>query len=249
MIDLRCTDAQSLINSLPSGSVDFTHLDPPWGYDNFGMTEHGAAAGHYDGLPIPEILRHLEGTFDLAKPDTYALVWVTFPKLWEYVIEAALFEAGNIPPKTELDGTFYEMLKKCLRKHQVGGWRYITGGAWGKANGMGIGFHVRGDAEFWLLYAKGSPRPLSTQSNLILAPRIGHSEKPQEALRAIVGMTTPIGGLVLDLYAGASASMARACRATGRQYVGAEIDPIRHSEALRRFALDEQSSMVLGVAR
>jgi DNA modification methylase len=43
----------------------------------------------------------------------------------------------------------------------------------------------------------------------------------------------PTGCLVLDLYAGL-APMARACKATGRDYLGAEIDPERHRHAMAK---------------
>jgi hypothetical protein len=121
-------------------------------------------------------------------------------------------------------------------------WNYVSGGAWGKTNGLGIGHHFRGDAELALLYKKGSPKPIEVLSNLWLSPRIGHSEKPQTALRSIIRLTTPPDGLVFDMYAGASASMAMACRSFGRDYIGVEIDEKRHAEALLRLS---QQEMVL----
>lgn len=214
-IDLRCCSACDLLGGLPDGGVDFVHLDPPWQYDNYRDPVHGAASGHYDVLSGAAIAQHIRIAYQKAREDSYCLVWCTFPKLQEWTCHS------------EFTTTY----------------RYLTGGAWGKTNGLGVGFHVRGDAELWLLYAKGAPKPLTTQSNLVLAPRIGHSEKPQEALRALVRMAVPPDGLVLDLYAGASASMARACRATGRRYLGAEIDPQRHAAALRRLALEEQATL------
>jgi N6-adenosine-specific RNA methylase IME4 len=206
-----------LMATLAPGSVAFVHLDPPWDYDNDGV--HAAARNHYDGLPVLVIASHMRAAYDLAADNAYCAVWCTFPKLQEWA---------------SLD-TFTTQ------------WQYITGCAWGKTNGLGVGFHVRGDAEILLLYKKGQPKPQATTSNLWLAPRIGHSEKPQNALRALVSMATQEGDTVLDLYAGASASLARACRALGRNYVGAEIDPARHAEALQRLALEEQTEMQWGV--
>jgi hypothetical protein len=100
-----------------------------------------------------------------------------------------------------------------------------------------MGFHFRGDSEPLLLYRKGAPKPLDgARSNLWLAARGEHSEKPRLALDALVKMGCPPGGLVLDLYAGATASLAVVCRRLGRGYVGAEIDPERHREAMLRLA-------------
>lgn len=135
---------------------------------------------------------------------------------------------------------------RLRRKQHLGAWRPVTGGAWGKTNGLGVGFHTRGDAEPWLLYVKGSVRPQGHLSNLCLSPRVGHSEKAQGPLRDIVRNYSRPGDLVLDLYAGSSASLARACRATGRRYAGAEIDEARHAEALQRLRLDEQADMFEG---
>jgi site-specific DNA-methyltransferase (adenine-specific) len=123
----------------------------------------------------------------------------------------------------------------------------LTGACWGKVGGLGVGYHFRGDSEPLLLYRKGNPRPLEgSKSNLWLHPRLGHSEKPPNALEALVRMSCPEDGLVLDPYAGESASLAKVCRRLGRRYVGAEIDPERHARALRRLAGEsrKQAAMV-----
>jgi hypothetical protein len=170
----------------------------------------GNAADKYGGLTEAGIAPHLAAAWRVAAPDCYLAVWATLPKLAEWMT--------------------------C----SVAPWQYVTGAAWGKINGLGVGYHFRGDAELLLLYKKGSPKPLDgSKSNLWLAPRTGHSEKPQLALRALVAMAAPVGGLVVDCYAGESASLARACRALDRAYVGAELDPIRHARALIRLSQQE----------
>lgn len=212
-IDLRCADIGAVIKTVAPESVALVVADPPWDYQNWTDAKQGAAAHYYDGLSMYHIAAHLAHTYDLAMPNAYMAVWCTFPKLAEWISHFNVFQRG--------------------------GWEYITGAVWGKTNGLGIGFHVRGDAELVLLYKKGAPKPQATTSNLWLAPRIGHSEKPQKALRALLELATQPGDLVLDVYAGASASMARACRALGRDYVGAEIDPARHNEAMLRLSQQE----------
>ena len=57
-----------------------------------------------------------------------------------------------------------------------------------------------------------------------------HSVKPADWLRAWLMRWTDPGDLVVDLYAG-MAPLAHACLATGRRYVGAEIDEERHARA------------------
>lgn len=211
-VDLRCCDVTEMLRSLAPASAALVVADPPWHYDNSGT--RGAAANHYDGLPCWDIAHHMISAARVASEHSYMAVWCTFPKLQEWLWES------------------YPLLASA-------GWQYVTGGAWGKTNGMGPGFHFRGDAEVLLLYKKGAPKPLRDASNLWLAPRIGHSEKPQAALRALVATFCPPDGLVVDLYAGASASLALACRALCRSYVGAELSPERHRLALLRLSQQE----------
>lgn len=214
---LECCDVQALMDSLPDGCADLVIADPPWDYQNWGDTKNGAASAYYDGLPMEDIVQHIRAAWRVAADDAYLIVWCTFPKLHEWSLRGQLSMS----------------------------WEYITGGAWIKSGGMGIGFHLRSNAEALLVYRKGAPKPRTHQVNYWTAPRTGHSEKPQNALRDLLRWGSPEGGLVLDLYAGASAALARACRAEGRRYLGAEIDPARHQEALRRLSLAEQSAFAL----
>jgi hypothetical protein len=210
------------------GRVRLVHADPPWEYEfDWG---NGAAAHDYSTLSLSDIRSHALDVAYLAAPDAYLALWCTFPKLPEWMGAAA----GD------------DEFKKR--------WRYKTGGVWGKRGGSGgMGYHFMQDCELVLLYRRGGGASLRRLSSFwVSSPREGHSVKPQSALRALVGISTDPGDLVLDLYAGASASMARACRALGRRYVGCEKSAERHAEALRRLVLDEQAEMELagvGAAR
>jgi N6-adenosine-specific RNA methylase IME4 len=234
-MDLRCQDVRAMIASLPDRCAAFVMADPPWPYSDGGPPMgkrrdapnlRGIAKCYYHGLDEATIAEHLAMTHRIAASDCYLAVWCTFPKIFEWAAHDAIVRQS--------------------------GWRYVTGAAWGKTGGAwGVGFHFRGDAELCLLYKKGNPRPLTgSASNLWLtgedAPgglwleaRSRHSEKPQTALRALVSMAAPVGGLVVDCYAGESASLARACRVLGRRYVGAELDQARHQRALVRLSQQE----------
>jgi len=218
-IDLRCSSAESLIASLDPGSVAGVHADPPWPYDNgtSGGSGTSGVGALYDTPSIPAIAKTLDLCWDACADRAYLAVWCTWPKLSEW-----------------------------FAAHGSMRWRYVTGGAWTKQGGFGMGYHAAGDSEFWLLYVKGSPRPADgRQTNAIHAPRLGHSEKPQEALEVLVKTLAKPGGLILDPFAGESASLARCCARLGRGYVGAELDPERHARALRRLAGEsrEQAAM------
>lgn len=118
-------------------------------------------------------------------------------------------------------------------------WKPLTGGTWGKVGRRGIGFHMRGDSEPLLVFRKGKPPRGEQCSNLwpTDAPywperrTAHHSEKPAAVLADLLRVTTKPGDVVLDLYAGASASMARVCHLMGRSYIGAESDPERADSA------------------
>ena len=163
----------------------------------------GSASGHYKALTMAEIVASLDAAWDVCGDSGRLVLWATFPQLHDLI-----------------------PLMNSTR------WRYVTGGAWHKVGRPGIGFHWRGDSEPVLVFVKGRPpRPSTALSSGHAAARRKHSEKPVAWMAQwIEGWTQP-GDLVLDLYAGL-APLARSCGATGRRYLGAEIDPVRHAQAL-----------------
>jgi len=185
--------------------ADLVVADPPWTYRNTG---EGAAANAYACLDDWQVAEHLTAASAVAVADCYAVLWCTWPKIWEWMLRG--------------DGI---------------GWTYKTGGSWHKTGALGVGFHWRGDSEPCLVYVHGKPKPQPavTISNAFDSPRGLHSEKPLDWARDHVRAFCPPGGLVLDLYAG-MAPYARACLLEGRRYLGAEIDPDRHSGALALLA-------------
>ncbi len=217
MIDLRCQDVAAMLESLPSESAALIHADPPWSYsDGSKSVLRGLAGTKYDGLSEAAIAEHLVAAYRVAAADSYLMMWATFPKLLEWA---------------RLDSVML-----------AGGWAYVSGAAWGKTNGLGVGYHFRGDSELLLLYKKGQPKPLGgSKSNLWLADRLEHSEKPQVALEALVRMGAAPGALVVDCYAGESASLALACRRLGRAYIGAELSPKRWRLAMARLSQQEMA--------
>ena len=218
-IDLRCCSAQGLIASLEPGSVAGVIADPPWPYDNgtSGGSGTSGVGSLYETPTIDAIAGVLDATFTACGERAYLAIWVTWPKASDW-----------------------------FAIHNQMRWRYVTGGCWTKQGGFGMGYHAAGDSEFWLLYVKGNPRPAEgRQTNAIHAPRLGHSEKPQAALDVLVKTIAPRGGLILDPFAGESASLARCCARLGRRYVGAEIDPERHARALRRLAGESRAQAAM----
>jgi N6-adenosine-specific RNA methylase IME4 len=208
--------------------VGLVHADPPWSYGQRpdGVLPEKRAAGQYTTTTTHEIAEVVEAAFEVAAPDCYLVLWSTFPTLREWFAASSGLS-----------------------------WEYVSGGAWTKyrlagreleLGSPGIGYHWRGDVEPVLLYRKGRPRPLSTTRNahvgleleahlVALEARGRHSEKPLAFLEQLVEAFSSPGAEVLDLYSGL-APLSRACLATGRRYLGAEIDPERHAAALSLLA-------------
>lgn len=213
-------DVADLLTELPPKSTDFVHCDAPFAYRSFSEARHGAAAAHYPCLGPDVIAAHLSAAYRVTKDHSYLALWLPLPHF----------------------STWGQMLPTI----QEGGWRYLSGLSWIKVGGLGMGYHVRNDAELCLLLAKGNPRPyVPARSNVLRAPRQQvHSQKPTQALTYLLELATQEGDTVLDMYCG-SGSMALACRRLRRRYVGSEIDESRHAAALYRLSLPEQSSLPL----
>lgn len=247
-IDFLQTDADALFawmaaeiaaGRLDPATLQGWHIDPPWRYENMGGGLEGTAAEQYAGLSEQAIAGHLTQAFALSAPDAYALVWLTFPKVYQF-IRAQI--ARDLAPRLRACATLAEVseLADCLeapedlrfsaalRKYAAalgGPWTPITGGAWGKWQ-VGNGFHHRGQAELWFLYKKGRMRPVAgARSNLILTldgaaagpagdllmANIGeHSEKPGPALDRFLDMAAADGTTVVEPYGGQTAGLIRA---------------------------------------
>lgn len=209
-IDLRCCDVVELLGAARDARLIVA--DPPWQY-SVGAEGKGKAQpelnGIYNCIDDRMIAAHLDLAFDSAGKACRLAVWYTFPK------DAEWDAAGRAGKR----------------------WGPITtGGAWLKTGQVGVGYHWRGQVEPVAVFTRGSTgRCRELLLNGYQSPPSDHSEKPIEWLRAWVRAWTDPGDLVLDLYAGHGV-MARACLLEGRRYMGAEIDPKRHAEALARLA-------------
>lgn len=204
-IDLRCCGVEEVLSEARGARLIMA--DPPWRYDEAPGVANPEEHGIYAGLSDGEIVAHLDQAFACAAPSSRLAVWYTFPKLAEWSA------AGWAGPR----------------------WgEVVSGGAWVKTGGTGVGYHWRGRAEPVALFTRGTTgRPSEMLRNGHASPAEEHSEKPLDWLRAWVRAWTKPGDLVLDLYAGL-APMARACMIEGRRYLGAEIDSGRHAQAMGR---------------
>ena len=159
--------------------------DPPWKYTNTRGTQTRSIAGrkaitaehNYSTMTNDEIAALPVG--DLAAKDAHLYLWVTNP---------CMFGHQNRQRATSpID--------------MVEGWgfTYITLLTWVKAGAPGLGFYFRGQTEHVIFATKGkAPIPASLrESNVINAPRRGHSQKP-DAFMDLVERVSP--GPYLELF-------------------------------------------------
>lgn len=201
------------------GGARLVIADPPWGeYSSAaGGTGSAAPGQNYPVLSLADIADHLDDTGRGSERDARLLVWHCWPLLVEMIGEVASEDSARIPAR---------VLSPL-------GWRPVSGGAWTKAPHQGVGMHWLGRSEPVIAYVRGTP-PTDRGADLgnahVSEPG-QHSAKPEAWTEAMIRRWTEPGDLVLDLYAGMG-GVARACVRSGRRYVGAEIDPERHKQAL-----------------
>lgn len=208
-IDLRCCDTAEMMASLDEGCADLVICDPPWSY----VQEHGetGAGSHYDCLPMSAIAAHVSQAYRLAPLMAF---WVTFPLLGEWMAQETPWGAP------------------------------VTGGSWHKSGPndsghYGQGYWMSGCAELFLLYKHGKPNcdRAAALRNAWHEPPGLHSRKPARWQAQMIKRWVPPGGLVVDVYGGlASVAEAVLLAGEGRRYVGAEINPQRHADALALLA-------------
>ena len=216
-IDLRCCDVVEMLADARDARLIVA--DPPWQYSEAPGVANPEVNGIYGGLPDSVIAEHLDRAYDGGGKACRLAVWYTWPKDAEW---AAAGRAG----------------KRWGPVKSGGAWVKQAPTADGKARRTqaGVGYHWWGQSEPVALFVRGAcGRPNEWISNGHVAPPSDHSEKPIEWLRAWVRAWTDPGDLVVCMYSGL-APMARACLIEGRRYLGAEIDPARHAEALARLA-------------
>lgn len=235
MIDLKHCAASQMIRDWHGRKAALVHADPPWSYHN-GKVQ-GGAGGHYECMGTPDICIDLAQSRHIALENAYLAVWVAKGFYFDFVLYMRQVQEGL------LIADRWEYLTKCVWHKGI----EANGGAPARRDSRpGIGYHVRGDHEDLILFRRGKPKPSrQIPSDIWTTPRTKtHSEKPQPALQDLAQLVKP-GSLVAELYAGASASMPRACHEVERDYTGCELDRTRWAKARARLS---QGSLFHGFA-
>jgi hypothetical protein len=230
-IDLRlcsCTDERFLRDARGAALVI---ADPPWSYvQRIGASR---ASNHYDCLSIGTILMHLA-----ALEARRMALWVTEPLVDDWI-------AATVRARDE---------ERWRWGRSVAGGAWIKSGdpaAWKTADASdeghyGPGYHWAGCEEPVRLYEPGVVEPVRLYTragshtdrseplrNGWIEPPDEHSRKPPEWQRQWIKRWTEPGDLIVDPYAGlGSVAEAVMLAGEGRRYLGAEINPKRHAQAL-----------------
>lgn len=142
------------------------YADPPWKYNarnNHNTKFGGGVHSHYPTMSIQEI-KELPVP-KIADKNCVLFLWTTFPHLKE---QMEIFNAWGFEYKT-------------------------LGFSWIKTNPkngnpfFGVGYYAKSNCEVCLMGVKGKMKPISNSvSSCIIAPRMEHSRKPDEARERIV---------------------------------------------------------------
>lgn len=157
--------------------------DPPWRYQKTtGLVTNmkgnrrapdvtSCAEGHYATMSNAEIAGLPVN--DLADDECALYLWVTTPLIFGHA------KRGR-DPVAPIDIV------------EAWGFRYITLLTWVKTGPPGMGFHFRGHTEHAIYAVRGDVKiPVEIrESNVIIAPRRGHSEKP-DAFMDLVERVSP----------------------------------------------------------
>ncbi len=161
VIDLqkaRSVPTKTTITLPPTGQYRVIYADPPWRYEH-SKTDSRKIENQYPTLPLEEICAL--PIADLAADDAILFLWATSPKLAE-----------------------------SMQVIDSWGFIYRTCMVWVKDK-IGMGYYARQQHELLLIAKRGdmpAPLPEDRQSSVVLAPRTGHSKKPQEFYEVIERM-------------------------------------------------------------
>ena len=149
-------------------------VDPPWKYENFSDSAHGAAKSHYSGMSQSEL--ELLPVNAVSADNAAILMWGTWPKLPEMI---PIIEAWGFRYVTGFP------------------WMKMSRAA---APRRGIGWHSAGCSEFVLIGVRGTrmtPAVADRQVGVIFSPIGAHSRKPEQQYE----FAEAYGGPFLEMFA------------------------------------------------
>ena len=226
--ELHHGEALDVLRTLPDASAAAVIMDPP--YCSGGVSEASRAAAPGQGLRSSNLQR-----FGWFVGDNMTTGGLTF------LLRAVAAEALRFlhPGGSVLCFMDWRMVPHLIPAVESAGLRYQGLVTWDKGH-MGLGKGFRAQSEFVAHYTCGKPEYHDRGvGNVITCPRVNprrrrhQTEKPVDLIRPMVRVVAPVGGLVVDPFAG-SGSVGVACLLEGRRFMGVERDPEHYQTALAR---------------
>lgn len=170
----------------------------------------------------------------IAMDDMGLLGYEWTSRRWFMSVRAFTVKGGHLACFTD-----WRMAPWVMKLLEIAGWRLTNLVVWDKGYpGLGSGF--RAQHEFIVIASNGEPSWHSYDyGNVLKSTRITKGEhpheKPVELLGRLIETCTPVGGMVLDLFAGSGTTL-EAAKQRGRLAIGIELDPAYCAIAARRCA-------------
>lgn len=227
-------DCLDMLRGMGSASVDAVITDPPYCAGAVSEASRTSAAGQ--GLRSENIKRF--GWFVGDNMGTAGLVWL----LRSIAVESARVVK---PSGSVLMFCDWRMVASLQPAIESAGLRFQNLIVWDKEH-MGLGTGFRAQHEMILHYTNGAPQYHDRSiSNVLKAKRVRgddrehQTQKPVDLMAKLIRVVCPVGGLVVDPFAG-SGSTGVAAIMEGRRFIGSERDPI-HVETARKRIADAQA--------
>lgn len=229
-------DCLELLPQFPAGAFDAVVTDPPY---SSGGAFRGDRASGSAGKYAPHTSRHYA---DFAGDNRDQRAYGYWCALW---LGAALI--ATRPAGVAAVFTDWRQLPTASDSMQAGGWVWRGIVVWDKTEAARPAKgRFRNQCEYVVWGSRGSMGsevgeagdgvdclPGLFRKAVVGLEKHHVAQKPAEVMQGIVGIAGP-GGMVLDPFMG-SGSTGLACVATGRQFVGVELDPHHFATATKRF--------------
>ena len=223
-------DALNVMSGIAADAIAAVITDPP--YCSGAATEANKGSATHQGLRGETIKGGRFQWFAADNMTTSGLVWL----MRGLSVEAArvVEDGGSL-----LAFCDWRMALTLAPAMESGGWRMRNLCIWDKGHfGLGTGF--RPQHEMIIHLTKRAPvLHHAGYSNVLDCPRTGRAEqehpteKPLALMRALIEVTTPVGGVVLDPFMGSGSTGVAAVNA-GRKFIGVEVLPGNFDIACRR---------------
>ena len=223
-------DALTLMGLLAPNSVDAFVSDPP--FCSGGVSEASKQQAKGQGLRSETI--RAGGWFLNDNMTTAGLVWL----LREVAVRArqSLKDGGSLMFFTD-----WRMVSHLTPAIESAGYRYQNLIVWNK-DSMGLGTGFRAQHELIMHFVRGTGKFYDMSvGNVITCRRVAvkdrehQTEKPVELMLTLIKVVSPVGGLIVDPFCGSGSTLV-AAQASGRLFIGGDIDPEHVETANKRIA-------------